>query len=124
MHTPFFPAWRPQLAPAKRTPPLPTPKSVHQLEVLLGRFIPTFLLSQSDEGPNSRDRVYSVRRTFWAFLWQAFHPQAACREVVRQLLASGHGQAVMRPGSAGYCRARDRLSRERLEAVFRATAQK
>jgi hypothetical protein len=124
MHTPFFPALRPQLAPFKKTPPPPPARSVHQLQVMFGRFIPDFLLSQSDEGPNSRDRVYSVRRTFWAFLWQAFHPQAACREVVRQLLASGQGQAVMQHGNAGYCRARERLSGERLGSVFRATTQK
>jgi hypothetical protein len=42
METPFFPAFRARLA----------------------------ALGQADEGPNSRDRVFSLRRTFFGFLYQ------------------------------------------------------
>jgi hypothetical protein len=42
------------------------------------------LLSATDEGSNSRDRIFSLRLTFECFVWQLLKPKTSCREVVRQ----------------------------------------
>ena len=38
-------------------------------------------------GPNSRERIYTLRLTFECFLWQLLKPKTPCREVVRQVQA-------------------------------------
>ena len=48
-------------------------------------YLPLDLLSAEDQGPNSRERIYSLRLTFQGFFWQMLKPQTACREVVRQV---------------------------------------
>jgi hypothetical protein len=68
MHTPFFPQFRPRLATLGRRVKQIRQQSLCHLELLLNPFLPPGLLSQADEGLNSRDRVYSVRRTFFGFL--------------------------------------------------------
>lgn len=86
-------------------------------------------MSQADEGPNSRDRIYSVRRTFFGFLHQALNPGCPCREIVRQtqaLLALASDQHVD-AGTSAYGQARQRLPLEtlqRLRAALAAGAQK
>lgn len=50
-------------------------------------FLPPPVLSATDEGPNSRERVFSLRLTCECFLWQVLKPRPACREVVRQVQA-------------------------------------
>jgi len=62
-----FGSARPTPAPAKP----PAPGSALELVPAPG------LLSQADEGPNSRDRVYTVRRTFFGFLYQVHTPTEA-----------------------------------------------
>ena len=42
--------------------------------LLLSPLLPPGLLSQADEGANSRDRIYSLRRTFFGFLYQVLKP--------------------------------------------------
>ncbi len=49
--------------------------------------LPPAFLAQTDEGPNSRERIFSVRSTFFGFLYQALNPGCACGEVVRQVQA-------------------------------------
>jgi hypothetical protein len=68
-------------------------------------------LSQADEGPNSRERIYTVRRTFFGFLFQVLKPDSSCREVVRQILAlcALHTDDSSSPGTSAYCQARLRL---------------
>ena len=68
LHTPFFPALRARCAALGRRVHRLRQQSLLHLEQLFGDLLPPGLLSQADEGPNSRDRVYSVRRTFWSFL--------------------------------------------------------
>jgi hypothetical protein len=55
--------------------------------LLLGPLLPPGLLAQADEGANSRERIYSVRRTFFGFLYQVLNPDCPCREIVRQIQA-------------------------------------
>ena len=87
LNTPFFPPWRSRLAAFGRRVQRLRQESLLHLELLFGELIPPGLLSQADEGANSRQRVYSLRRTFWGFLYQALNPACPCREVVRQIQA-------------------------------------
>ena len=87
MHTPFFPALRPRLAALGRRVQHLRQQSLCHLELLLHPLLPPGLLSQADEGPNSRERVFSVRRTFFGFLYQVLKPDTSCREIVRQIQA-------------------------------------
>jgi hypothetical protein len=83
------------------------------------------LLSAEDQGPNSRERIYSLRLTCECFLWQMLKPGTSCREVVRQVQALFrlHGQGYVDEGDSAYVQARHRLPRQRLEKVLVATAQ-
>jgi hypothetical protein len=74
---------------------------------------------QADEGPNSRDRVFSVRRTFFGFLYQVLKPDTACREIVRQIQAlfALHSQGPVDENTSAYCQARKRLPLDTLSRV-------
>jgi hypothetical protein len=124
MDTPFFPHWRARLAAFGRRAHALRQKPVLHLEKLFAHLLPPGLLAQTEEGPNSRDRLYSLRRTFWAFLWQVLNPSAPCREVVRQLqallcLADG---AAADGGTSAYCQARARLPLALLQRARQAAA--
>src|SRR5258708_26923369 len=84
MHTPFFPQFRPRLAALGKRVRTLRQQSLPHLDLLFGPLLPTWLLAQTDEGPNSREQIYSVRRTFFGFLYQVLNPDCPCREVVRQ----------------------------------------
>mgnify|MGYP000908900548 CR=1 FL=1 len=124
MHTPFFPAWRPRLAALGRRVRRLRHHSLHHLEELFGRFLPAELLAQADEGPNSRERIYSVRRVFWGFLYQVLNPQCPCRQVVRQIQAlfSLHNLGPVDEGTGGYCTARLRFLLDTLQRLRHAVA--
>jgi hypothetical protein len=123
-HTPFFPAWRARLAALGRRVQRVRQESLLHLELLFAELIPPWLLSQSDDGPNSRDRIYSVRRTFWGFLYQALNPSCPCREIVRQIQAlfclNSLGSVDERTGA--YCQARLRLPLDILQRIRHAVA--
>src|SRR6266403_3437124 len=124
MHTPLFPAFRPRLAALGHRVQTLRQHSLCQLELLLGPFLPPGLLSQADEGPNSRDRIYSVRRTFFGFLYQVLNPDCPCREIVRQIQAlfALHDQGRVDEDTGGYCQARKRLPLDRLQRLRVAVA--
>ena len=129
MQTPFFPALRPRLAALGARVQHLRQQSLLQLDQLFGPFLPPGLLAQAEEGPNSRDRIYSVRRTFFGFLYQVLNPGCPCREVVRQiqaLFALQEGPRV-ESGTGAYSQARNRLpldTLQRLRVAVAATAQK
>jgi hypothetical protein len=123
MHTPVFPHWRARLAAFGRRTRALRNKTMPHLEKLFAHVLPPGLLSQADEGLNSRDRLYSVRCTFWAFLWQVLNG-APCREALRQIqailcLSSGK---TADEGTSGYCQARARLPLPVLRAARQAAA--
>ena len=111
MHTPFFPGWRARLAGLGSRIQHLRQQSLCHLELLLNPLLPPGLLSQADEGPNSRDRVYNVRRTFFGFLYQVLKPDSPCREIVRQVQAlfALHDQGQVDENTSAYCQARKRL---------------
>jgi hypothetical protein len=112
MDTPFFPNWRARLAAfgqrvhSLRAQPLP------HIEKLFSPILPAGLLAQAETGENSRERLFSLRGTFWGFLWQMLHPATSCREVVRQiqgLFCEADLSAAVDEGTSAYCQARKRL---------------
>jgi len=124
--TPFFPALRAQLAAqgqrvGQTLRQLDFPPLLQQLRQLL----PPDLLACADQGPNSRQRIFSLRLTLECFLWQMLKPRTACREVVRavQALFQSLGQGQVDEGTAAYVQARQRFPRERLEQALVHTAQ-
>lgn len=126
MHTPYFPAFRPRLAAlGRRTAQTLRQTTLAQLQQHLRDFLPPPLLAAEDEGPNSRNRIFSLRLTLECFLWQMLHPRTSCREVVRQVQARArlHGLGLVAEGDSAYIQARLRLPRERLEKALAATAQ-
>jgi hypothetical protein len=129
MNPPFFPAFRARLAPLGGRVQRLRQQSLLHLDQLFGPFLPPGLLSQADEGPNSRDRIYNVRRTFFGFLHQVLNPHCPCREVVRQiqaLLTLQDGRSVDE-GTGGWCQARARLPWDilpRLRCAAAAHAEK
>jgi hypothetical protein len=123
-HTPFFPAFQARLAAlGRRVQPLRQQSLLH-LELLFGACLPPGLLSQADEGPNSRQRIYSIRRTFWGFLYQVLNPGCSCREVVTQIQAFFrlHTLGPVDGGTSGYCQARGRLPLDTLQRLRVAVA--
>jgi hypothetical protein len=126
MHTPLFPAFRARLAAlGQRTAGHLRQATLQQLARHLAALIPVHLLSSADEGPNSRERLFTLRLTCECFLWQMLKPRTACREVVRQVqaLACLHGKGSVDEGASAYIQARQRLPQECLERILAATAQ-
>ena len=126
MHTPFFPAFRARLAArGRRTARTLRQTTLAQLQEQLRDCLPAPLLSSAEEGPNSRDRIFSLRLTLECFIWQMLKPKTACREVVRQVqtLCTLAGWGVLSEGDSAYVQARQRLPKERLEQAVTATAQ-
>ena len=124
MHTPFFPALRARLAPLGRQVQHLRQQSLLHLDLLLSSFLAPGLLSQSQEGAHSRERIYTLRRTFFGFLYQVLKPQCSCREVVRQIqalfaLQDGHH---VDEGTSAYCQARAGLPLETLSRLRCAAA--
>jgi len=128
-HTPFFPAWRPQLAPRGSR----TAQAVHlarthtlcQLETCFGPWVPPQLFPKAPDQQNSRDRDYTRWRTFWCMLWQGLNPGASGREVVRQLQALfrlENGPRLSEQDGA-YCRAKARLPLSQFPKGLAATAK-
>lgn len=111
MNTPCFPAFRARLSALGTRVQRLRQQSLLELDRLCGPWLPPGLLAQADEGPNSRERIYTVRRTFFGFLYQVLNPQCPWREVVRQIQAlfALHSNGPVATGPGGWCQARRRL---------------
>lgn len=99
----------------------PAQGSVHQLERLCAPWIAPWYLAQQDEKDFSRQRHWTLRLTFWCFLWQVAQVGSSCRDAVRQAIALCTSQGLRAPAddSAAYCLARAKLPVERLEQIHR-----
>jgi hypothetical protein len=125
MNTPFFPAWRARLGPLKSTFHQLRSRPLLHLHGLFGSWIPQDTLAQEKQGLNSRERVFPIALTFWAFLSQILNPGTSCREILRQVLALGclQAQEPADEQTAGYCQARKRLPLRRLQQILGQIAQ-
>lgn len=127
--TPDFPAWNHRLAPmgARTRSVLSGVRqlTLTRLEERLHSCLPDSLFQKPATGDHSRQRIYSLPRTFWCWIWQMLNANAPCREVVRQVQALFilRGGAAVDEDSGGYCQARQRLPRRLLEQALTASAQ-
>ena len=129
MKTPFFPAFRARFAALGARVQRLRQQSLLELDRLCGPWLPPGLLAQADEGANSRERIYTVRRTFFGFLYQVLNPPCPCREIVRQIQAlfALHANGPVAAGTGGWCQARARLPWDilpRLRCALAAQADK
>jgi len=127
--TPFFPAFRPRLAPmgarTRRIVRQVQAYTLCQLEICFGPLLPAHLFPKAPNKENSRDRDYTRWRTFWCMLWQSLNPLASGREVVLQLQALFRLEDGPRlaPNDAAYCRAKARLPLSEFPKALRALGQ-
>src|SRR5687768_12508440 len=126
MSTPFFPAWRRQLAPmGSRSASARRKLEGCTLSRIEERFAPALeagLLQKPARKAHSRQRLYPLALSFWCWIWQILQGRSSCREVVRQvqaLHAAGGGRRV-ESGTAAYCRARGKLPLTLLEKILAA----
>jgi len=124
--TPFFQAFRhllfgkaPRSFHQKLKARLAANSSLCELRETFGSMIPDALLSTEESGPNSRERLYSPRVTFWAFLAQVLSPDTACRESVRKVQAWWCLTRLveMSAATSAYCQARGRLCPQVLRRI-------
>jgi len=95
-----------------------------QLEERFGQWLPAALFPKAAAGLNSRNRIYTRGRTFWAWIWQGFNPKSSGREVVRQIQAlfDLHDGPSVAADDGAYCRARARLPKDKFPRALAATA--
>lgn len=124
---PYLPALRSKLAAmGRRSRATVKTASLPSLHHALGHLVPLHLLSDEDEGVNSRQRIFYLQRTFWCFLWQTLGAQRACRDVVLQVkaLCTLESAAAISSDTGAYVTARYRLPIERLQAIFEHLVKK
>src|SRR5204863_7014913 len=102
------------------------PSSPNELAHLFKESFAAHQLCPSEEGANSRQRVYSLRLTFWTFLWQVLTPGSPCADAVLKVVAwlACLGRHGVSPDTSPYCQARARLPMATLWCILRATIQK
>ena len=108
--TPFFRAFGPLLfgRPARRAlQKIARLDSLAELYALCGHLLPERLLAPTEAGPGSRQRLFSVQVTFWAFAAQVLSPGTACREIVRRVQAwwqeQNGGEQGPSASTSAYC---------------------
>jgi hypothetical protein len=122
--TPFFKEFGPLLfgRPARNVfEKLRKLDAMQELYEIFGHMFPDRLLELSDGGQNSRERIFSPRVTFWAFVAQVLSPGSPCREIVRRVKAWWrHTQGEeprMSDKDSAYCQARARLDPDALALI-------
>ncbi len=125
-YTPCFPGWqhRFQTRPLRRELDHLRRCTLDKLEAWISPLLPA-LPELSAAAASARERPYSVRHTWWCFLWQMLQLNVSCRQVVRQVLAMRvlAGLPGLDPGTSAYCQARARLPQALLERALQVSAQ-
>jgi hypothetical protein len=131
LSAPAFPAWQPFLArlgcgrrPAKTVAVL-RHTTLSQLESSLAPALPEGLFTRRATAAHSRERVFTLGRTVWCWIWQILQGNAACREVVRQMQAVLAAQELelCAEDTGAYCQARQKIELGLLAQLFAASAQ-
>jgi len=95
-----------------------------QIEDRFARFLPQHLLDPRALGDYSRQRIFTLSRTFWCFLWQMLQSNTSLREVVRQVQAlfELRGGRPVDERTGAYTQARGKLPLSVLRQALHATA--
>ena len=127
--TPFFPSLRSTLAPLGRRSIAVLQgirqKTLSQIEQRFSPALPDSLFPKYRSGDHSRERVFTLPRTLWCWIWQVLQANTSCREVVRQVQAlfALHDAGEVDPATGAYCQARGKLSLSLLKSLFCASFQ-
>ena len=95
-----------------------------QIEERFSRFMPRQLLDARPLGNYSRQRIFTLSRTFWCFLWQMLQGNTSMREVVRQVQAlfELQGGCSVDERTGAYTQARTKLPLATLREALHASA--
>lgn len=96
-------------------------KRFDHLEEMLKGFLPADALKMSEAGTGSRERLYSKRNTFFAFLQQSWSEDGSCQEAVHRIVEQADAQGMKKPPStstSAYVQARKRLEVEELRNIL------
>src|SRR5260370_20711608 len=100
-------------------------RPLHQLESLCAQRIDS-RLQPNATGHNSRQRIYTPRLSFLAFLDQTLDPDSSCRSAVDQILAYYQSLPYPPPidvDTSAYCQARARWTDAELIEIRRTLAR-
>jgi hypothetical protein len=102
-----------------------TQQTLAQIEERLAPALPHDLFEKPAEKHHSRERIFSLARTFWSWIWQVFQSNTSCREVVRQVQAlfAAFSSLSVDEGTSAYCKARQKIALSFLEKAFAASAR-
>jgi hypothetical protein len=105
--------------------PLQRQRPLHHLESLCANWVDPSLLAPNESGLNSRQRDFTPKLTFLAFLDQVLNPGTSCRKAVRQIQAYYQSLPVplsIPEDTSAYCQARARWTLEELVDIRRHLA--
>ncbi len=96
-----------------------------QIELHLAAAFPASLLAQHATQAYSRERIFTLARTVWCWLWQVLQAHTSCREVVRQVQAlfALQDAGAVDESTGAYCQARRKLPTALLQALLGARFQ-
>src|SRR3954470_13385105 len=129
---PAFPAFQPLLARlgcgrrTAKTAGRLRHATLSELEASLAPALPEGLFTPSAAAAaHSRERIFTLARTVWSWLWQILQRNTSCREVVRQMQALLAAQELepCAEDTGAYCQARQKIELACLEQLFAASAQ-
>lgn len=91
-----------------------------QIEDRLSPALDLDILDKPAAKEHSRERIFTLSRTFWCWIWQVLQGNTSCREVVRQVQAlfAVFTEAQVDEGTSAYCQARKKLALGLLEKAF------
>lgn len=119
---PFLPQFRAQLAAygLRRARQKAGAHTLAGLEALAAPALPNIDLGPTPAQENSRERIFTLRRCFWCFLWQLLTPHTAGREVVRQVqaLLGLRGLGEISSSDSAYVQGKARLPLALLKAAL------
>lgn len=128
MKTPFLPGLRAALAPmgsrVQSTVASLAPATLCQIEQRFAGALDPSLLQKPKAKAHSRERIFSLTRTFWGWIWQVLQGPTSCREVVRQVQAlfAVHARGPVHHGTGAYCRSRSKRPLALTEKAFLSSA--
>jgi hypothetical protein len=96
-------------------------RSLSQYQEAFGELIPQALLHRTREKENSRERIFTPKVVFWAFLAQVLERGSSCRDALRRItawwLCEQPQAAPPSPQTGAYCQARARLDEQVLTQI-------